>query len=76
MGLLDELQWRGLVYDVTPGLEAALAESPLTAYIGFDPSNDSFAGTNTTAIVLEVDAAMLSGGNDNIQMWATSHRKQ
>src|SRR6188768_1862785 len=39
-GALDEFQWRGLVYDTTEGLAEALA-TPLTAYIGFDPTASS-----------------------------------
>jgi tyrosyl-tRNA synthetase len=39
--LLSELQWRGLVYDVTEGLADALAREPITAYIGFDPTASS-----------------------------------
>src|SRR5512133_210713 len=39
--LLDALQPRGLIHDSTPGLEARLAEGPLTGYVGFDPTADS-----------------------------------
>ena len=39
--LLEELKPRGLVHDSTPGLEARLAEGPLTGYVGFDPTADS-----------------------------------
>ncbi len=34
----DEFDWRGLVYDATPGLRELLAAERLTAYIGFDPT--------------------------------------
>ena len=38
-GLLADLRWRGLVHDVTEGLEARLATNePLRAYNGFDPT--------------------------------------
>src|SRR5882757_1082947 len=36
--LLLELEWRGLVYDVTEGLAEVLAKEQVTAYIGFDPT--------------------------------------
>ncbi len=36
--LFDELSWRGLVYDATDGVAAALATEQVTAYIGFDPT--------------------------------------
>jgi tyrosyl-tRNA synthetase len=39
--LLSELEWRGLVYDVTKGLADVLAKEPVTAYIGFDPTASS-----------------------------------
>jgi tyrosyl-tRNA synthetase len=38
-GLLDELRWRGLFHDATPGLAARLATGrQIAAYNGFDPS--------------------------------------
>ena len=39
--LLDELRPRGLVHDLTPGLEGRLAQGPATGYVGFDPTADS-----------------------------------
>jgi len=39
--LLGELSWRGLLYQHTEGLEAALAAGRLTAYCGFDPTAPS-----------------------------------
>jgi tyrosyl-tRNA synthetase len=39
--LLDEFSWRGLVYDATDGVSELLAEGPVTAYIGFDPTASS-----------------------------------
>lgn len=38
MDLLDDFQWRGMVYDTTEGLAEALSTGKLTAYIGFDPT--------------------------------------
>ncbi len=38
MNLFDEFEWRGLVYDATPGLRELLGREKLTAYIGFDPT--------------------------------------
>jgi tyrosyl-tRNA synthetase len=41
-GLLDELRWRGLFHDATPGLAARLATGrQIAAYNGFDPSGPS-----------------------------------
>jgi tyrosyl-tRNA synthetase len=39
--LLDELGWRGLLYDHTDRLADALAAGPVTGYCGFDPTADS-----------------------------------
>lgn len=41
-GLLDELDWRGILHATTPGVAARLATGePISAYIGFDPTADS-----------------------------------
>jgi len=39
--LLDELSWRGLVYQHTDGLADALATGEVSAYVGFDPTASS-----------------------------------
>jgi tyrosyl-tRNA synthetase len=43
MNLLQELRWRGLVYDIVDeeNLEKRLEEKPITLYCGFDPTADS-----------------------------------
>jgi tyrosyl-tRNA synthetase len=38
---VEELRWRGLLYDITEGAEEALKNEKVTAYIGFDPTADS-----------------------------------
>jgi tyrosyl-tRNA synthetase len=38
VNVFDEFEWRGLVYDATPGLRELLGQETLTAYIGFDPT--------------------------------------
>ena len=38
---LEELQWRGLLFQQTDGAAAALAAGPLSAYCGFDPTAPS-----------------------------------
>jgi tyrosyl-tRNA synthetase len=41
-GLLDELEWRGILHAATPGLADRLATGgPIAGYNGFDPSADS-----------------------------------
>ena len=39
--LLAELEWRGLLYQQTEGLGAALAAGPVPGYSGFDPTGPS-----------------------------------
>ena len=39
--IYEEFQWRGMLYEATPGLREVLANEKLTAYIGFDPSAPS-----------------------------------
>src|SRR5947207_5180074 len=39
--LLDELSWRGMVYQHTDGLADVLATAELSAYVGFDPTAPS-----------------------------------
>src|SRR5919206_5062181 len=38
---LDELTWRGLLYQYTEGLGESLASGRITAYCGFDPTAPS-----------------------------------
>jgi tyrosyl-tRNA synthetase len=41
-GLLEELEWRGILHAATPGLPERLATGrPIAGYNGFDPSADS-----------------------------------
>src|SRR5574338_1616546 len=50
--LLAELKWRGLVQDATPGLPERLAQGPITAYIGFDPTAPSLQVGNLVPTML------------------------
>ncbi len=38
MNLYEELQWRGMLYDATEGVQEALTKPGITGYIGFDPT--------------------------------------
>ncbi|MDQ2666170.1 MAG: tyrosine--tRNA ligase [Gemmatimonadota bacterium] len=40
-GVLEELEWRGLVYQQTDGVAEALGAGNSSAYIGFDPTGSS-----------------------------------
>jgi tyrosyl-tRNA synthetase len=50
--LVEELRWRGLYHDATPGTEELLLSRPITAYIGFDPTADSLHIGSMVQIVL------------------------
>lgn len=41
MNLIEELRWRGMLADITPGTEAQLLKEPTTGYVGFDPTAES-----------------------------------
>lgn len=41
MNFVEELKWRGMIHDMTPGLEDQLAKELTTAYVGIDPTADS-----------------------------------
>jgi len=49
---VEELQWRGMIHDVTPGAEEHLLEAMRRAYIGFDPTSDSLHIGNLVPIML------------------------
>ena len=55
--LLDELSWRGLLYQQTDGLAAHLAAGRLTAYCGFDPTAPSLHIGNLVPAMLLVHLA-------------------
>lgn len=38
---VEELQWRGMVHDVMPGLENECVKEMMTGYVGIDPTADS-----------------------------------
>ncbi len=38
---VKELEWRGMIQDMMPGLEEQLAKEMTTAYVGIDPTADS-----------------------------------
>ncbi|MBK5278070.1 MAG: tyrosine--tRNA ligase [Bacteroidia bacterium] len=38
---VEELRWRGMIHDITPGAEEQLKKEMTSGYIGFDPTADS-----------------------------------
>ncbi len=49
--LLEELSWRGMVYQHTDGLPDALATGELSAYAGFDPTASSLHVGNLVPVM-------------------------
>lgn len=41
MNFIEELRWRGMIHDMTPGTEEQLNKEMTTAYVGIDPTADS-----------------------------------
>lgn len=54
MGLIEELRWRGLIQDITPGTEEFLANNKATGYVGFDPTAPSLGIGNLVPLMLLV----------------------
>ncbi len=52
MDFLEELKWRGMLHNATPGIEAALKEKMCVGYIGFDPTAPSLTIGNYVQIML------------------------
>ncbi|MFK8162655.1 MAG: tyrosine--tRNA ligase [Lewinella sp.] len=52
MDFIAELTWRGMLHQLTPGIEEHLAEGPRKAYIGFDPTAPSMTIGNYVQIML------------------------
>lgn len=51
-GLIQELQWRGLIHTIMPGTEEQLEKEMTTGYCGFDPTADSLHVGSLVPIVL------------------------
>ncbi len=41
MNFIEELQWRGMIHDMMPGIEEQLEKELTSAYVGIDPTADS-----------------------------------
>lgn len=41
MNFIEELRWRGMIHDTTPGIEEKLQQGPKVGYAGFDPTASS-----------------------------------
>jgi tyrosyl-tRNA synthetase len=52
MNFLEELSWRGMLHDATPGIEEVLKNGKVAGYIGFDPTAASLTIGNYVQIML------------------------
>lgn len=53
-----------------------LGDTLASGTLSFDASRDFFAGTNVTAIVIEVSRDLVAGGDAPFKTWATSRRAE
>lgn len=54
MNFIEELRWRGMIHDMTPGTEEKLQTAMVSAYIGYDPTSDSLHIGNLASIMMLV----------------------
>ncbi|MGB3801518.1 MAG: tyrosine--tRNA ligase [Lewinella sp.] len=69
MDFIAELEWRGMLHQLTPGIREHLQEAPRRGYIGFDPTAPSLTIGNYVQVMLLVhwmraghEAVVLFGG--------------
>nr|WKN40187.1 tyrosine--tRNA ligase [Tunicatimonas sp. TK19036] len=51
---VEELRWRGMIHDMTPGTEEQLSKEKTLGYIGFDPTAKSLHIGNLATVMLLV----------------------
>ncbi|MBJ04996.1 MAG: tyrosine--tRNA ligase [Flavobacteriales bacterium] len=54
MDFINEMKWRDMIHDSTPGLQEVLGSGITPAYVGFDPTADSLHIGNLVPIMLLV----------------------
>ncbi len=54
MNFIEELRWRGMIHDMSPGTEIELEKGMTSAYIGYDPTSDSLHIGNLASIMMLV----------------------
>jgi len=52
MNFFEELKWRGMIHNYTPGLEELLLKEMTSAYVGIDPTADSLHIGHLVSIML------------------------
>ena len=52
MDFIEEMEWRGMLHDMTPGVKDALSKGMCTGYIGFDPTAPSMTIGNYVQVMV------------------------
>jgi tyrosyl-tRNA synthetase len=73
MNFIEELKWRGMLQDSTPGVEEHLTEKMRAGYIGFDPTASSLTLGNFVQIMI-LKLFQLSGNKPVILMGGATGR--
>ena len=73
MNFLEELQWRGMLHDMTPGADELFAQKGVVGYIGFDPTAPSLTIGNFVQLQL-LKLFQLSGHNPIVLMGGATGR--
>ena len=73
MNFIEELQWRGMLQDATPGVEEALGKGMMKGYIGFDPTAPALTIGNYVQIML-LDLFQRSGHQPVVLMGGATGR--
>ncbi len=73
MNFLEELRWRGMLFDMTPEVEEELEKGMATGYIGFDPTAPSMTIGNYVQLML-LKLFQLSGHQPIVLMGGATGR--
>ncbi len=73
MDFIEELQWRGMLHQMTPGIEEALSKGVCTGYIGFDPTAPNLTIGNLVQIMV-LKLFQLSGHQPIVLMGGATGR--
>lgn len=52
MNFIEELKWRGMLHDMTPGADEYISQQKISGYIGFDPTAPSMTIGNYVQLMI------------------------
>ncbi len=73
LNFIEELKWRGMLHDLTPGIDEEVAKNNVKAYIGFDPTAPSLTIGNMVQIMI-LKLLQLSGHTPVVVMGGATGR--